>query len=164
MIDGGAASQSAGARQPAEKYHDMAWFLIVSNENTVVIRKDGGNPSECYWQAQIYNSGIGAISAADFLCLTPTFLFPGVEFRELRLMDWPDAQIIATMLPSVVCVCSGLFVLKGRPVIPTGSRWRQLIWNEMHDIAIDSCCTHGQIRFKITWLKMKKSVVDGAFF
>lgn len=137
-----------------------AWFLIVSNENTVVIRKDGGNPSECDSQAQIYNSGIGAISAADFLCLMPMFLFPGVEFRELRLMDWPDAQIIATMLPSVICVCLGLFVLKGRPVIPT-VKTTHFKWNARYSHRF---LLHDQIRFKVTWLKMKKAVVDGAFF
>lgn len=115
---------------------NMLWFLIVSNENTVVIRKGGGNHSKCDWQAQIYNRAL-SLSAADFLRLMPKFIFLGVELPELQLMDWPDAQVIATVWTSI-CLC-----LSRR-----GGQWLELdqsensyIWNEMYNIAIDSCCT-----------------------
>lgn len=115
---------------------NMLWFLIVSNENTVVIRKGGRNHSKCDWQAQIYNRAL-SLSAADFLRLMPKFIFLGVELPELQLMDWPDAQLIATVWTSI-CLC-----LSRR-----GGQWLELdqsedsyIWNEMYNIAIDSCCT-----------------------
>lgn len=70
---------------------DMLWFLIVSDENTVVIRKGGGNRSKCEWQAQIYNRAAPSVSPIS-RAWRQSFFFSGVKLPELRLMDWPDAQ------------------------------------------------------------------------
>lgn len=143
MIDGRAASQRAGARRPGEKYQQTdTRRVVIPYCFKWEYSRDKKRRRESF-KMWVTSTDLpqSAVSAAEFLRLTAKFLFPGVELPGLRLMDWPDAQLIATISASAVCICLCLFALKGRPAARTGSRWRQLIRNEMHNIATDSCCT-----------------------
>lgn len=141
MIYGRAASQSVGTRWPGEKYQqtDMQHVVIPYCFKWEYSRdKKRRRKSFKMWltSTDLQPSSL-SLSAADFLRLMPKFIFLGVELPELQLMDWPDAQVIATVWTSI-CLC-----LSRR-----GGQWLELdqsedsyIWNEMYNIAIDSCCT-----------------------
>lgn len=106
---------------------NMLWFLIVSNENTVVIRKGGGNHSKCDWQAQIYNRAL----SLSLCCWFPPF-DAKIYFSWSRVA-WVTVDGLTRCASNCHSVNQHLLVFepKGRPVARTGSKWRQLHlkWN-----------------------------------